>query len=177
MGLSEYNTTTTSSPGKIEDVIRSKDGKVRKVIIGYKFDTEQGDRIFWTVERLIRECVKLFSLEDTTIFEDIAEVRAASQKILSCSVQFSSVPHNGWNSSSWSSHGCNSVLSVGSVYSSAVDVGYGVPGVSQDVSRFADEVAAREREIGVDLAENEIYFMIKNDTYDNYDKNDELYLL
>ena len=134
--------------------------------------------MFRTVERPIRECVKLFNLEDTTIFEDIAEVRATSQKILSCSVQFSSVPRHGWDSSTWSSaHGCNSVLSVGSVSSSAVDVGFAVPGDSQDVCGFADDVAAGEREIGADSAENEIYFMIENNTYDNYDKNDELYLL
>ena len=68
--------------GKVEEVSYSKDGKVRKVIVGYKFDTEQGTREFRTVERPARECVKLWNLEDTTIFDDIREVRDASQTIL-----------------------------------------------------------------------------------------------
>ena len=59
--------------GKVEDVIVSKDGKVRKVIVGYKYDTEQGEREFKVVERPVRECVKLHNLEDTTLFDDIKE--------------------------------------------------------------------------------------------------------
>ena len=61
--------------GKVEDIILSKDGKVRKIIVGYKYDTEQGDRQFRLVERPVRECIKLFNLEDTTLFDEIERVR------------------------------------------------------------------------------------------------------
>ena len=68
--------------GKVEDVKFSKDGKVRLIIVGYKYDTEDGRRDFRLVERPVRQCVKLWNIEDTTILEDIARVRQASADIL-----------------------------------------------------------------------------------------------
>ena len=68
--------------GKVEDVKLSKDGKVRLIIVGYKYDTEDGRRDFRLVERPVRQCVKLWNIEDTTILEDIARVRQASADIL-----------------------------------------------------------------------------------------------
>ena len=68
--------------GKIEDVKLSKDGKVRVVIVGYKYESEPGKRDFRLVERPVRECVKLFNIEDTTIFEDIRSVRDFCKDLL-----------------------------------------------------------------------------------------------
>ena len=68
--------------GKVEGVTYSKDGKVRKVDVGYKFDTESGSREFRVVERPARECVKIWNIEDTTLLDDIKAVREASQAIL-----------------------------------------------------------------------------------------------
>jgi len=69
--------------------------------------------LFRTVERPVRECVKLVNIEDTTLFEDIAKVRESSKKILSCDVSWfiseeeediRSFPHTV---------GCNAVVSNG----------------------------------------------------------------
>ena len=68
--------------GKIEDIKLSKDGKVRKVIIGYKYDTIQGERDFRVVERPVGECVRLLNVEDASIFEDTRAVRDACKEIL-----------------------------------------------------------------------------------------------
>ena len=68
--------------GKVEGRILSKDGKVRKISVGYKFDTEQGTRDFRVVERPVRQCVKLWDVEETTLFDDIRAVRDACRVIL-----------------------------------------------------------------------------------------------
>ena len=60
--------------GKVEYVVPSRDGKVRTVGIGYKFDTIAGERIFQIVERPVREVVKLMHIDDTSIFYDIKDV-------------------------------------------------------------------------------------------------------
>ena len=50
--------------------------------ISYKHDTEQDERECSVVERPVRECVKLFNIEDTSLLDDIATVQRACQKIL-----------------------------------------------------------------------------------------------
>ena len=57
--------------GTIENLIRSKDKKVRKVIVRYTNATEDG---FRTTDRAFRSIVKLFSIEDAYFIEDLAEV-------------------------------------------------------------------------------------------------------
>ena len=50
--------------------------------VGYKCDTEQGERLFQVVERPVLECVRLLNGEDTTILDDIKAVRDASKVVL-----------------------------------------------------------------------------------------------
>ena len=59
------------------------DNMVRKVGISYKqinMDTMEGE--INVVERPVRECVRLFNIEDTSLLDDIQAVRAAAEKIL-----------------------------------------------------------------------------------------------
>ena len=58
--------------GKVEYVEVSRDGKVRTVGVSYKYDTENDGRKFSTVQRPVREIVRLFNIEDTFLLEDIA---------------------------------------------------------------------------------------------------------
>ena len=159
--------------GKIEGTKKSKDGKVRKVDIGYKFDTEQGSREFRVVERPVRECVKLMNLEDTTLFDDIKTVREACQDVLGDQsvdqVQDGAVA----GSSSMVTYACN--VSSDAVFSCrAVDVGTHARFDSDGVScSVGDQIGEAEREIELDDEMNDMFFDIDtNDTY--YDKfNDD----
>ena len=165
--------------GKIEDVVMSKDGKVRRLIIGYKFDTEQGDRLFRTVERPVRECVKLMNIEDTSLFEDIAEVRLASEKILSSNV----IWYHANDTSKLQfvpTYACNISSSLGLRRVHATDIGYVVPGDASGVVESSADVFGAEFEIGAGSDGNEMFFMINdNDTHDNYFDNEynDIYLL
>ena len=80
--LTDSALASTWLVGKVESIVKSKDGRVRKVLVGYKFNTEQGTREFRVVERPARECVKLMSVDDTTLLDDIREVREAAEAIL-----------------------------------------------------------------------------------------------
>ena len=159
--------------GKIEGTKKSKDGKVRKVDIGYKFDTEQGSREFRVVERPVRECVKLMNLEDTTLFDDIKTVREACQDVLGDQsmgqVQDGAVA----GSSSMVTYACN--VSSDAVFSCrAVDVGTHARFDSDGVyCSVGDQIGEAEREIELDDEMNDMFFDIDtNDTY--YDKfNDD----
>ena len=107
-------------------VIKSKDNRVRKIIVGYKFDTEQGERQFRTVERPVRECVKLLNLDDTTLLEDIQAVRDATQFLLNGDVYSSQAVSNTVVHDSFPmvTYGCNQISSIDPVLSSAaVDIG------------------------------------------------------
>ena len=66
--------------GKVEYVVPSRDGKVRTVGIGYKFDTTDGERTFKIVERPVREVVKLMHIDDTSILDDIKNVHNQARK-------------------------------------------------------------------------------------------------
>lgn len=69
--------------GKVEYIIMGEDNMVRKVGISYKqinIDTLDGE--INVVERPVRECVRLFNIEDTSLLDDIQAVRVAAEKLL-----------------------------------------------------------------------------------------------
>ena len=69
--------------GKVEDVKVGKDGCVREVLIAYKIMEE--DENSWrhsTVWRPVRECLKLFHVDDTTFMDDMREIRVKAEEIL-----------------------------------------------------------------------------------------------
>ena len=68
--------------GKVEFVMTSKDNKVRKVGVSYKQVNEEGEGEINVVERPVRDCVKLFHIDDTTLLDDLKAVREAATKIL-----------------------------------------------------------------------------------------------
>ena len=65
--------------GKVENVIPSRDKKIRTVEIGYKYDSENGERVFKTVERPVRQIVKLMEVNDTSLLDDIKNVQEAAK--------------------------------------------------------------------------------------------------
>ena len=174
--------------GKVETPIFSPDGKVRKVLVSYKFDTEQGTREFRTVERPVRECVKLWNIEDTTLFEEIEQVRNASKEILGYS---------------FDEEYCNTIMdlndaqvqsTLNTIYSCSVSA------CNQNGSSISDEAGAMnfgvykaeeedlgehcvnseigrvEREMRVDNENNDEYFMINFNDFESSD-NDYIELL
>ena len=68
--------------GKVEFVTKSKDKKVRRVGISYRFKNEDGETKFNVVERPSREVVKLMNIDDTSLLDDIKAVQEAAKKIL-----------------------------------------------------------------------------------------------
>ena len=66
--------------GKVEYVKVSRDGKVRKFGVSYKHDTTNGTRVSQTIERPVREVVKLMNIEDTTLLDDIKLVQEEAQR-------------------------------------------------------------------------------------------------
>ena len=107
--------------GKIEGVTKSKDGRVRKVDVGYRYDSEQGTREFRIVERPARECVRLMNLEDTTLFDEIKAVHDASRLILG-EEDVGGVQQDGTVSQSLVTYACNSSVDP-EFQLTAVDVG------------------------------------------------------
>ena len=67
--------------GKVEYVKFSRDGKVRKFGVSYKHDTTNGTRVSQTIERPVREVVKLMNIEDTTLLDDIKLVQEEAQRL------------------------------------------------------------------------------------------------
>ena len=57
--------------GIVEEVIKSKDDVVRKVVIKYQNANENVSR---TTERATRKIIKLFHIDDTTWRDDMEEV-------------------------------------------------------------------------------------------------------
>ena len=81
--LSDSMVSSVWKIGKVEYIIMGNDNMVRKVGISYKqinMDTMEGE--INVVERPVRECVRLFNIEDTSLLDDIQAVRAAAEKIL-----------------------------------------------------------------------------------------------
>ena len=70
--------------GKVVEVKVGQDGYVREATVSYK-DVSSDDPADWitrTVNRPVRNMVKLFKLEDATIMDDIKDVHDCAQKIL-----------------------------------------------------------------------------------------------
>ena len=70
--------------GKVEEVKVGQDGLVREVNISYK-DTEgdgPSDWMFRSVDRPVRNIVKLFNIEDTSLMDDINEVHKLCEELL-----------------------------------------------------------------------------------------------
>ena len=57
------------------------DNRTRTVGIGYKYKLEKGERIFKTVERPVREIVKLLNIDDTSLLDDIKSVQNHARKL------------------------------------------------------------------------------------------------
>ena len=66
--------------GKVDQVKMGRDGVVRECVILYK-SVGETDRMI-LVERPVREVIKLFNIEDTTLLEDIERTRNLCQAIL-----------------------------------------------------------------------------------------------
>ena len=144
-------------------MFRSKDGKVRKILVGYKFDTEQGNRHFKTVERPVREVVKLMNLDDTTLLEDIKAVREASKIVLE---DMDTLPQVASNAACFVpkiliTYACNQTFSIDPVLlSSAVDIGTHAIRLDE-----ADADACCRNEIG----------QVERDLRMNDDLNDDIF--
>ena len=73
--------------GKVEQVKEGKDGNVREIIVAYKIlKDRQGDvDSGWrhnTVVRPVRECIKLFEIDETTFGDNMKEIREKAEQIL-----------------------------------------------------------------------------------------------
>ena len=82
--LTESKMSANWRVGKVEDVKLGQDGYVRSVVVAYK-DTSSDDPADWshrTVDRPVRNIIKLFHIEDTTLLEDIQAVFRLSVKLL-----------------------------------------------------------------------------------------------
>ena len=156
--------------GKIEGRTLSKDGKVRKVSVGYKFDTEQGSREFRVVERPARECVKLWNLEDTTIFDDIRAVHETCRSIL-CDDELLVVPEasiaNSW---SLGSYAVNSGRDSSLVHSiSSVNIGTHAR-LDECFSNLSLADVSVQSGYGDDMINDDLDKRFFEIEYDNYDK-------
>ena len=69
--------------GKVEEVKIGKDGYVRQATIAYKNTTgeDASDWTHTTVERPVRNIVKLFHIDDTSLMDDIQAIHKLSQDI------------------------------------------------------------------------------------------------
>ena len=69
--------------GKVEHVKTGKDGFVRSVTVAYKImDNETDSWRHATVERPVRECLKLFEIGDTGFLENMKDIRERAKEIL-----------------------------------------------------------------------------------------------
>ena len=185
--------------GKVEGLTYSKDKKIRKVDIGYKFDSEQGVREFRVVQRPVREVVKLWNLEETTLFDDIREVRAASKAIihgdvamvpsfcqmlgLSVAPDFSSSIGQGFSSSNDGKNAVVPLYSVGHVCNpiESSDIGYNAAAIIVGThATYGDDAIlnfshvcndSKMEDDFLDIDMDEEFFMIKDQN--DYDKNDK----
>ena len=66
--------------GKVEYTLPSRDNRIRTVGIGYKYNMEGGEKVFKTVERPVREIVKLLHIDDTCLLDDIRSVQNHARK-------------------------------------------------------------------------------------------------
>ena len=168
--------------GKIEDVKLSKDGKVRVVIVGYKYESEPGKRDFRLVERPVRECVKLFNIEDTTIFEDIRSVRDFCKVLLGGEPLSTTSPRLSETNDKHSvikTSACNAMPSKEGYPSfNAVDLGFSLENhcdIDSNLSCSTCDIMEAERELGVSEVE-ETYEFFDINVIDDY-FSDEVILM
>ena len=166
--------------GKVDSIVKSKDGRIRKVLVGYKFNTEQGTREFRVVERPARECVKLMSVDDTTLLDDIREVREAAEAILGDEILHVRMDTDKIDERfhKVTTCACNQLLHLDSVFScAAIDIcthsrsSYDV----HAIDGYRDEIWSGERQLQIESDYDDEIFDIDND----YDKiyDDMIYLL
>ena len=82
--LTESKMSANWRIGKVEEVKLGQDGYVRQVTVAYK-DTTHEDASDWVhraVDRPVRNMIKLFHIDDTSLLEDIQAVFKLSAKIL-----------------------------------------------------------------------------------------------
>ena len=154
--------------GKVESVLpsKSKDKKVRNILISYKFDTEGGQREFRSVERSVRDCVKLWNIEDTTIFEDIEQVRKASSEVLGYSFAEPPDDENAIYQVNHSTFACNHILSVPEpVKYAAVNFGVWRDNNDEEFDEHClnSKIGKEERELGMSSEANDVFFEITAD--------------
>ena len=70
--------------GKVEEVKLGQDGYVREATISYKdvSSNEPDDWMYRTVVRPVRNMVKLFNVEDTTLMDDLNKIQSLAKEIL-----------------------------------------------------------------------------------------------
>ena len=70
--------------GKVEEVKVGPDGFVREATVSYKdvSSKEPADWMFRTVNRPVRNMVKLFNVDDPTLMDDIKNIHDLAEKIL-----------------------------------------------------------------------------------------------
>ena len=164
--------------GKIEGCVKSKDGRVRRVLVGYKFNTEDGSRQFKIVERPVREVVRLMNVEDTTLFEEIQSVRDTCRQVLGnadmVDVQKKTVV-KARSSNYIVTNACNSFLAP-EFSCMAVDIGTHAILDCDDMlgGGVGAQLGGSETELG--LPHDEIFNIENDNVYDTYE-NDYLCLL
>jgi hypothetical protein len=70
-----------SSPwimGKVDQIIRGRDGVIRRVIIKYSNSSENEDR---TTNRTVRKLVKLYSADDSDLHADLGKLQARIEQL------------------------------------------------------------------------------------------------
>ena len=131
----------------------------------------------WSKDQL-ESALKLVNVEDTTLFEDIAVVREASQEILGYCVDWHS-RHN--HTQSRVSYACNGVSAEPFFRASSTDIGYQVLKISYDAVGYGREYVDAEQSLGLELdaEENEIFFDIENedDMMINFDDRYDICLI
>ena len=138
--------------------------------MGYKFDTEQGSREFRVAERPARECVKLWNLEDTTIFDDIRAVHQTCRSIL-CDDELLVVPEAAAASSCClGSYAVNSGRDSSLVHSiSSVNIGTHAR-LDECFSHLSLADVSVQSGYGDDMINDDLDKRFFEIDYDNYDK-------
>ena len=70
--------------GRVEQIVRGRDGKVRKVIIRYTNASEEIPRF---TERSVRKLVKLFSINEFQVQDDLCELQKRIDKMQEVPIQ------------------------------------------------------------------------------------------
>ena len=90
--LTESQLSTQWVLGKVETIKRGRDGLVRECVILYKSIGEIDAMLL--VERPVREVVKLFHIDDTSLYEDIENARKISETIIKDKTEYAAQVKN-----------------------------------------------------------------------------------